>query len=95
MNKLIKKLRDAVKVTPSHYDLKFDLSKLADELEAIDTQQGIAVIKAIKEKAILIKPMSILDESELMRFLTTWSDDYVIINTDPLIELMSKKENDV
>lgn len=95
MNKLIKKLRDAVKVTPSHYDLKFDLSKLADELEAIDTQQGIAVIQAMKKGAVLIWPNSIIEAGELRDFLENRSADYVVVNTDPLIELMSKNENDV
>lgn len=83
MKNLIKKLRDAVKKTPAHYDLKFDLSKLADDLEKIehhyleiDFTQGVVkdLQPYLKQGSFIIYPENISAESDIKQLLESRDD---------------------
>lgn len=98
MQELIKKLRDAVRKTPAHFDLKFDLSKLADDLENIETSnneidftQGMVkdLQPYLKEGAFIVYPENINAESDIDDLLGS-RDDISYFEITPLKTQLSE-----
>lgn len=103
MKNLIKKLRDAVNKIPARFDLKFDLSKLADDLEKIDNSNSEieftldmteGLESYLKKGSILIIPENISAESEIKAILES-RDDISYFETDILKNQLSEMTDEI